>query len=113
MNYSEYKKTYKQSIKKWPDITTLFDRDDVRITCTRETWKKYAPAGSWHLEESKTMNHTWINYTNTIDAHWFFKNLSSYSRVNCNYTKYGRIPVKCIDISPDGMEKVIFKFSFE
>lgn len=113
MNYSEYKNTYKKSIKKWPGITALYDRDDVKIICTRETWKKYAPAGRWHPEESKTMLHTWKNYTNTIDAYFFFKNLSSYSRVNCNYTKYGYIPVECIDISPDGLNKVVFKFSFE
>ena len=113
MNYSEYKNTYKKSIKKWPEITTLFNRDDVKIICTEKTFSRNGTRGRWYLNDLKEVNYTWINYTNNIDAYFFFKNLSSYSRVNCNYTKYGYIPVECIEISPDKTVKVVYSFTFE
>ena len=113
MNYSEYKNTYKKSIKKWPGITALFNRDDIKIICTEKTFSRNGTRGRWYLEDLKGVVYTWINYTNNIDAYFFFKNLSSYSRVNCNYTKYGYIPVECIEISPDKTAKVVYSFTFE
>ena len=114
MTYTEFKKTYKWTVKEFPDITQLF-RDDLGQTIgTCETIRFTKVGKKWIETEKRTAEMDIENYFNIVDAVPFFRRLSGVQgeKVTKSYTKYGLIPVEISSLSPDRSEKVIRRFSF-
>lgn len=90
-----------------------FSNPDYLITHTKEVYTRTASGKSWKKkpDEVTTEIITAQCYTNYITSVPFFNNLG-YCRAAYNYTEAGYIPVSTTNISPDGMEKHIDKFSF-
>lgn len=114
MTYAEIKKTYPRLFKKYPETSNLYtgNEDEKPIMYTM---RHYTKSGSrWKLTEEEKTACSYITYYNIVDpaASAFFKNLGGYERTECNYTKCGFIPVKCVSISPDRTEKTERTFTF-
>lgn len=111
MNYKEFRATYKATIKKYPDIDSLFCFLESEIIT--ETITHYTKKGSrWIETETKEALIPASYYYNVLDAVTFFRNLGGYERVETNYTKYGLIPVKVTSINPSRDEKTVRSYKF-
>lgn len=113
MTYAEFKNTYKKAVKRYPDITNVWDEKEEKVITMTES--RYIKIGSrWKETESKTMLVSYVNYMNVIDpaAVAFFKNLGGYEKVSLSYTKRGYIPTENISISPDRDKKTVRSFKF-
>lgn len=112
MNYKEFRQTYKTSLKKYPDIDTLFCylEDDSAITETITHYTK--KGGRWIETETKKALIPARYYYNVLDAVPFFKNLGGYERIETNYTKYGLIPARVTSINPSRDEKTVRSYKF-
>ena len=112
MNYKEFRQTYKSSLKKYPDIDTLFCylENDSIIT---ETITHYVKRGSKWIETEKTTGHIpALYYFNVIDSVYFFRNLGGYEKIEKSYTKYGLIPTTINSINPSRDEKTVRTYIF-
>lgn len=116
-SYSEFKSTYSWAVKKYPEVTNLFD-DGVledgfskryRITLTKENYTKNG--SRWTKENSNTGDCSVIEYMNALDAVPFFKNLGGSERVSTAYTFAGVLPVEITSISPDKEQKTVRKYT--
>lgn len=115
MTYTEFKKTYRWTIKEFPDTTQLF-RDDLGQTIgTCETIRFTKVGKKWIETETRSTEMTIENYFNIVDAVPFFRRLSGSrgEKITKAYTKYGLIPVEIDSLSPDRTEKVIRRFTFK
>ena len=111
MNYNDFKKTYKWMLKKYPETSNFYDRNDITI---KMVVNRYYKSGShWKLLETNTENINNENYLNIVDAVPFFKNLGGYEKIDAGYTKYGYIPKFLNSISPDRAEKITRQFIFD
>ena len=111
--YNEYKETYKNSLKAYPDLSSVFSEDapaNICLSCFH-----YKKSGSrWVETDFEARMIDCIFYTNIVDpnAIRFFRNLGGYERVIKNYTKFGFIPVEVISINPSRTEKTVYRFKF-
>ena len=115
MTYTEYRTEYKTLLRRYPDISSLYDENEPKsITLVNEIYERSSNGTTWKKTEEKTEKITFINYSNIVDprAVQFFKNLGGYERIITNYTKYGLIPVENVSINPDRTYKHIRKFIF-
>jgi len=110
MTYKEWKKTYNWIIKKTPDITSLYGKEEKCIKLIETRYIKHGT--KWTETETKTEIITPEYYMNTVDAVPFFRNLGGRERLITAYTKYGLIPVEVHSTRPDGKEKVVRRFAF-
>ena len=109
MTYSEFKKSYSVTLKRYPDTSALFEVENAgkcKITTERKNGKR------WTASEITTEEMTFNYYFNILESIQFFRNLGGYERVTRAYTKYGYIPVKLISISPDGNTRITREFIF-
>ena len=111
MNYDDFRKTYKWILKKYPETSNFFNRNDITIKMVVNRY--YKNGTKWSLTESLTENITPENYLNVVDAVPFFKNLGGYEKIDAGYTKYGYIPKFSNSISPDRTEKITRQFIFD
>lgn len=111
MNYKEFRASYKATLKKYPDIDTLFcflDSKVITETITHYTKK----GGRWIETETKEALIPARYYYNVLDAVPFFKNLGGYERIETKYTKHGLIPVRVTSINPSRDEKTVRSYKF-
>ena len=109
MNYTEFKKTYKNLIKKYYEITNLFNVEGLTLVKT-----EYVKIGSRWAEVKKTESKAdFIIYCNIFDSVYFFRNLGGYERTKASYTRYGFIPSEQISINPDRTRKSVYNFYFD
>ena len=109
MTYSEFKKSYSVTLKRYPDTSALFEVENAgkcKITTERRNGKR------WTASDITTEAMTFEYYFNTLESIPFFRNLGGYERVTRAYTKHGYIPVKLISISPDGNTRITREFIF-
>ena len=109
MTYSDFKKSYRVTLKKYPDTSALFEVENAgkcKITTERKNGKR------WTASEITTEEMTFNYYFNILESIPFFRNLGGYERVTNAYTKHGYIPVKLISISPDGNTRITREFIF-
>lgn len=109
MTWEQFKKTYKDTLKKYPDIGDLYGRN-YTITLTTENYEKQG--SRWTLVDSETQTIPFEYYMNAIDASPFFKNLGGKESISKSYTIAGYIPVEIRSTSPDGRQKTIRKYKF-
>lgn len=115
MTYSEYRDTYKQLIRRYPDVTALYNEEEPKsIVMIEEIFTRSSNGTQWKLQEEKTSNISFVNYSNIVDpnAVRFFKNLGGYERIITNYTRYGLIPIENISINPARDYKHVRRFVF-
>ena len=109
MTYTEFKNTYKTLLKKYPEISGLYETT-LKIG---ETKIEYEKVGSRWKEISKEENIVdEKHYLNMFDAVSFFRDLGGYERVKMGYTIAGYIPITSISISPDKKKKIVREYSF-
>ena len=109
MTWQEFKKKYKDTLKKYPGIGDLWGRN-YTITLTTENYEKQG--SRWVLVESNTETIPFEYYMNAIDASPFFKNLGGKESISKSYTVAGYVPVEIRSTSPDGKQKTIRKYDF-
>ena len=113
--YSEFRNTYKWTIKEYPDTTQIFKDDLARVigSCVIVRFSK--SGRKWVETEKQVNNMTIENYFNNVDAVPFFRRLSGGrgEKVVKAYTKYGLVPVEIDSLSPDRNEKVVRCFIFD
>ena len=114
MKYTEFKNTYKWTVKEYPDTTQLFEDDLSKAVGSCVTIRLEKSGCKWVEIEKEVKQMTIENYFNIVDAVPFFRRLSGGrgEKVVKAYTKYGLIPVEISSLSPNRTEKVIRKFSF-
>lgn len=114
MNYQEYRTTYKEAIKAYPEITGLYteNEDEKPIFCTCTNYEKRGT--KWVEVERTTENINFIFYSNIVDpaAIRFFRNLGGIERITKSYTKRGYLPIEVSSTSPDREHKTVRSFSF-
>lgn len=113
MTYFEYKATYKELVKEYPDITGLYrEEPENTILCTIEHYTKRG--GRWVLSERIEKMIDFIFYSNTVDprASRFMRGLGGFEKTTKAYTRAGLVPIECTSISPDRTEKTVRKFKF-
>lgn len=110
MTYNEFKNTYKWIINQAPDVTALYDRDEVEIEMTTTTYTKRGR--KWAEIETKTETINPIFYLNIVDAVPFFRGLGGHCRIIKAYTKHGLIPIENVSINPDKSKKIVRTFKF-
>ena len=107
MSYQEFRHTYSDALKKWPDLAEGYGRN-YQIQLTTENYQK---SGSrWELVESSTETVPFEWYMNAIDASPFFKNLGGKEKISKSYTVMGLVPVEIVSTSPDGTERTIRRY---
>ena len=108
MNWSEFKDTYKWTLRHYPGTFGLFNGDYV----VNMTTQRYEKKGSrWILtEEECEKAKEVVFYMNCVDAVPFFRGISARETVTMGYTKAGYIPVEIRTISPDRTQKIVRKF---
>ena len=109
MTYSEFKKSYRVTLKHYPATSALFEVENVGV-CRITTESKNGK--SWKASDVKTEEMNFEYYFNTLEAIPFFRNLGGRERVTNAQTQYGYIPVKLTSISPDGNTRTIREFIF-
>ena len=113
MTYSEFKKTYPWTVKKYPGTTSLFKENMNETIGSIETVNYEKHGSRWKETGRSAAEMTRANYFNCVDAIPFFRNLGGKERVSLSYTYHGYIPVELSSISPDGKNKTVRKFSFK
>lgn len=111
MLYSEFKATYKATIKKFPDITALF-REEPEKVITCHTIRQIKTGSRWTTTEETTDKIDFIHYINVLDGIPFFRNLGGSETVQKAYTKAGLIPVRLLSTNPDRTQRTIREFTF-
>lgn len=111
MNYQEFKKTYKWTLKNYPGADSMCNYSElIRL----ETVKYERPRrGSRWIETERRIE--LVNnefYMNSVDAVPFFRNLGGFERVELNYTRAGYLPTFINSINPDSTKKVTRRFIF-
>lgn len=113
MLYNEFKKTYKTTLKKYPDTSYLYTDNeepekifDVIITHQEKHGK------TWKTVEEKTEKADFIYYFNVVDVVKFFRNLGGTETVQTAYTKAGYIPTRIISTSPGKDQRTIREFIY-
>ena len=109
MTYSDFKNSYRVTLKHYPATSALFEVKNVG-ECKITTENK--DGRHWKASEVKTEEMSFEYYFNTLEAIPFFRNLGAYERVTNAYTKHGYIPVRLVSISPDGNTRVTREFIF-
>ena len=109
MTYSEFRNTYKWTLKKYPDTYGLFNNGNT-ICCVTINYEKIGSRWRETSHEKKTVD--WQYYMNTVDAIPFFRDLGGKEAVRMSYTTAGYIPVFISSISPDATMKITREFSF-
>lgn len=109
MTYQEFRNTYKNLLKKYPEISNLFG-DGYKITLTKIEY--YKIGSQWKEKERNSKQVPFEHYCNVFDAVWFFKNLGGYERTEKGYTIAGYLPTEQTSISPDRTQKSVYKFTF-
>lgn len=110
-SYLELKSTYKATLKKYPEISNLFD-GKCNITMIEKRFEKIGRKWS-AISTQKKENYNYIYYCNCVDAIPFFKALGGTEKVTVEYTVAGKIPTQLTSISPDRNEKTVRSFIFE
>lgn len=109
MTYSEFRNTYKWTLKKYPDTYGLFNNGNT-IRCVIINYDK---SGSrWRETSRKEKTVDWEYYMNTVDATPFFRNLGGRETVRMSYTTAGYLPVFISSISPYATMKTTREFIF-
>lgn len=115
MTYNEYRDTYHNTIRKYPDITSLYrdETDTKNIVYTLTHYEKHGR--KWVEVDSGKELVDFLTYMNCIDvnASAFMKGLGGYERTETAYTKHGLIPICNTSISPDRSKKTVRRFSFD
>ena len=110
MTYQEFKNTYKNIIKKYPETTNLYNNAYKII----ETITNFDKVGNrWKETDKKESEIDYIYYFNVFDAVPFFRNLGGTEKINLSYTFAGHIPDEVISISPNRTMKTIRTYQIE
>ena len=109
MTWDEFKKKYRDVLKKYPDIGDIWGRN-YKITLTTENYEKQG--SKWVLVETETEDIPFEYYLNAVDASPFFKNLGGKESISKSYTVAGYIPVEIKSTSPDGTKRTVRKYDF-
>lgn len=111
MLYKEFTETYKQLLKSFPDVSTLYESKDA-INLTTKHFKKIGRR--WQLMDEKTEAVDYEHYCNVVDpkAVKFFRSLGGVEQVTKSYTRRGYIPTEVSSTSPDRTTKTVRTFTF-
>ena len=108
MTYQEFRREYGAILKKYPDLSSGFGSGNYTYMMTKDEYEKVG--SRWTLVDSETEQVSFEEYMNVISAGPFFSNLGGRERITKSYTKLGLVPVEVNSISPDGMQKYVWKF---
>ena len=113
MTYSEFRKTYRDMLKKYPGTGNIYreDMQETIGTCIKTTYTKRG--SRWIETEKERAEFTRANYCNCVDAVPFFRALGGYEKVETGYTYKGFLPVQINSISPDKKQKIVRTFVFD
>ena len=112
MNYTEFQKTYKWMLKKYPETSNIYNPDLSEVIGEIEI-KNYTKSGSrWIETGSKKEKVTREYYCNVVDAIPFFRNLGGKETVQSSYTYNGYLPVFISSLNPSRDEKTTRYFKF-
>ncbi len=86
----------------------------MQIEIKKEYYEKNANGKNWQTKPYNTTTEmgNGKNYEYIIQSLSFFKNFSSYQRIEKMYTIYGYIPYRITEISPDGKTKLVITINF-
>jgi hypothetical protein len=112
MTYKEFREKYPFASKKWRVDGLLAYWSDLVIKATKTEQKKMGTT-NWHTTRCEADDVSVEFYLNAIEAVPFFRGIGGYERVECDYTRYGYVPVKVYSVSPDKQDRKIYEFKFE
>lgn len=110
MTYTEFKNTYKALLKSAPNVSNVYNVNDIKAKITHYTKK----GSRWIVadEEQKIVDYEF--YCNTADPGWsrLMRSLGGYEKTERNYTKCGFLPIRFTSISPTKDTKTVREFTF-
>jgi hypothetical protein len=112
VSYDEFRKDYKWSLKKYPNIDKFYDYyDDV---CGTVTETHYTKVGTqWKKTDSNTESFTGENYMKYIESVPFFRRGGQHETVKTCYTTIGNIPCEISAVMLDRRERIVWSFRFD
>lgn len=111
MSYTEFKSNYKETIKKYHNLSKLWtENNDENIIETLTELEKIG--GKWEVKAVRKTEIDYVYYSNVLESIPFFNDLGSKETIIKSNTKYGVLPVKLTRTAPNKERKTIREYKF-